>query len=260
MLDSLWVAYADPLFWTFPVAAMLISFVSFLGFAVPFTILAWRQPAWAEPYRIQRRATGARPIVGESLKHVAVNNAVMLVVTVAAWPLLRLSGVHGGPLPAWWVVVGQFLFFIVLDDSLFYWAHRYLHENKWLFAKVHRVHHRIMTPWALTGHYMHPVEYLLIGAIMLTGPVLIGAHVLTVYIWIVYRQWEAAEGHAGYDFPYSPTRLVPLSDGATHHDYHHAKVIGNYAGFFPWNDILFGTCSTGYAEDRARRRHAHQPR
>ena len=32
---------------------------------------------------------------------------------------------------------------------------------------------------------------------------------------------------------------MPFGDGATHHDYHHAKVKGNYAGFFPWWDAAF---------------------
>jgi 4-alpha-methyl-delta7-sterol-4alpha-methyl oxidase len=33
----------------------------------------------------------------------------------------------------------------------------------WLFPRVHSVHHRIHTPWAITGHYVHPVEYVLPG-------------------------------------------------------------------------------------------------
>ena len=52
----------------------------------------------------------------------------------------------------------QLLFFILLDDFLFYWMHRSLHESRWLFKKVHSTHHRIMTPWAITGNYMHPAR------------------------------------------------------------------------------------------------------
>ena len=68
------------------------------------------------------------------------------------------------------------------------------------------------------------------------------------------RQWEAAEGHSGYDFPFGPTHLLPGSDGALHHDFHHAKVKGNYAGFLAWVDGLFGTYAKGYVEARAARR------
>lgn len=246
--------YSEPLFWLFPVAATLIAVLAFLAFAIPFTLLAWKQPAWAEPYRIQARATGRRSVVGPAFWHVARNNAAMAIVTLAAWPLLRLSNVHAGPLPAWWVIVLQLLFFVVLDDFLFYWMHRGLHESRWLFKKVHSTHHRIMTPWAITGNYMHPLELVLTGTVMLIGPLLVGAHVVTLYIWIVLREWEAAEGHSGYDFPWSPTHLMPFSDGPTHHDFHHAKVKGNYAGFFPWTDKAFGTLCAGYPEHLAKRK------
>jgi len=254
MLDWLREIYSEPLFWLFPVAGWAIGIVSFLAFAVPFTFLAWKQPAWAEPYRIQARATGRRSVVRRAFGSHAVNNLAMGVVTLGAWPLLRLSHVHAGPLPAWYVIVLQLMFFILLDDFLFYWMHRGLHESRWLFRRVHSVHHRIMTPWSITGHYMHPAEYVLTGTVMLIGPLLVGAHVVTLYIWIVLRQWEAAEGHAGYDFPWSPTHLMPLSDGATHHDFHHAKIKGNYAGFFPWTDAAFGTLVEGYPEHLARRK------
>lgn len=246
--------YSEEMFWLFPVAGTVVGLVSFAVFAGPMTWLAWKQPAWAEPYRIQARKTGRRSIVGPALWHEARNNLALAVFTFASWPLLRLSNVHAGPLPAWWVIVLQLLFFIVLDDFLFYWMHRGLHESRWLFKKVHSTHHRIMTPWAITGHYMHPVELILTAVVALVGPLLVGAHVVTLYLWIVIRQWEAAEGHAGYDFPWSPTHLMPFSDGATHHDYHHAKVKGNYAGFFPWWDAAFGTLCQGYDEHLARTR------
>lgn len=260
MFDWLRQIYTEPMFWLFPVAGTVVGMVSFLLFAGAFTSLAWKQPAWAEPYRIQARATGRRSVVWPSLKRHFVNNGVMAVATFASWPFLRLSHVHAGPLPTWWVILLQLLFFILLDDFLFYWVHRGLHESRWLFKKVHSIHHRIMTPWAITGHYMHPVEYLLTGTLMLAGPLLVGCHVVTLYLWIVIRQWEAAEGHAGYDFPWSPSHLMPFSDGATHHDFHHAKVKGNYAGFFPWTDAAFGTLCEGYAEHLAARKKARSYR
>lgn len=256
MLEWLHEIYTEPLFWQFPVAGTIVSVVSFLLFAVPFTIFAAKQPVWAERYRIQARAVNRRAIVKPAFGRFALNSSVMALVTLVSWPVLRLSNVHAGPLPPWWVIVLQLGFFILLDDFLFYWLHRGLHESRWLYQKVHSVHHRVTTPWAITGHYVHPVEYILTGMVMLAGPILLGSHVVTLYVWIIVRQWEAAEGHAGYDFRWSPTRLIPFSDGATHHDFHHAKVIGNYAGFFPWWDTAFGTLSKGYAEHLSARRRA----
>jgi hypothetical protein len=55
-------------------------------------------------------------------------------------------------------------------------------HTRWLFKRVHGVHHRILTPWAITGHYMHPVEFVLTGALALAVPWLIGAHMTTTLI------------------------------------------------------------------------------
>lgn len=245
--------YRDPLFLLFPVASVLISAAAFLLFALPLTLLAARAPAALERFRIQRRRPRAQDLVGPALRWWAINNLALLAAVTLAWPLLRLSAVHAGPLPPWYVVAGQVVLFVYLDDFLFYWAHRALH-GQFLYKRIHGWHHTILTPWAVTGHYMHPLEYLLTAGVALVGPLLVGAHVVTLWIWFAFRQWEAAEGHCGYDFPWSPTHWFPLSDGAVHHDRHHERVKGNYAGFFPWTDAVFGTLARGYGEELAARR------
>lgn len=246
-------AYRDPLFWWFAVGGTLVSMTAFLVFAAPLTWIAATDPAWARPYRIQQRRARDGDVVWPSLVAFFKNNVALFVLVVASWPLIRHSGVHLGDWPPAWVIASQVLLFTYVDDFLFYWMHRAMHAP-WLFKRVHFKHHTILAPWAITGHFMHPVEYVLTASLMLLGPVLLGAHVATVWLWVVVRQWEAAEGHAGYDFPFSPSHLIPGNDGATHHDFHHAKVRGNYAGFLAIWDRAFGTCSKGYEDDRARRK------
>lgn len=252
-LDTLVGWYREPLFLLFPVATTLLSAAAFMAFALPLTRLAARDPAWARPYRLQSRPPREQQLVRPSIRSWARNNALMLLGVTALWPVLRLSGVHAGPRPPWWQVGLSLVFFFYLDDFLYYWFHRAFH-TRWLYRRVHAWHHRIVTPWAVTGNYMHPLELSLTGAIALVGPLLLGSHVVTVWAWFVWRQWEAAEGHCGYDFPWSPSRLFPGSDGARHHDMHHARVKGNYAGFTPIWDRVFGTLARGYAEDLAARR------
>ena len=247
-LDTILGWYREPLFWLFPVATTVVSAAAFLLFAAPLTWIAAREPVWALPYRIQSRAPRAQQLVGASVKSWAVNNGIMLLGVAATWPLLRLSHVHAGPPPSWWTVALSVGLFFYLDDFLYYWSHRALH-TRWLYKRIHAWHHRIVTPWAITGNYMHPLELSLTGAVALVGPLLLGSHVVTVWIWFVWRQWEAAEGHCGYDFPWSPSHLWPGNDGARHHDVHHARVKGNYAGFTPIWDRVFGTFAKGYAED-----------
>ena len=227
----------------------LVSMGAFVAFAAPLTWIAWREPAWARPWRIQPRRADPRRFAGASVRSWAVNNAAMFAVTLAAWPVLRRGGVHLGPLPSPLWMLAQLVLFIYLDDLLYYWMHRAMHQGE-LYRRVHAVHHRVPTPWAVSAHYMHPLEYVLTGGLMLVGPLVVGAHVATVYVWIAWRQWEAAEGHCGYAFPWSPTRWLPGSDGARHHDAHHARFHGNYGGFLYWTDALFGTLAKGYVPRR----------
>jgi 4-alpha-methyl-delta7-sterol-4alpha-methyl oxidase len=248
-MDDLLRLYEDPMFVWFPVGGTAVSMISFLAFALPLTWVAAKNPAWAEPFRIQTRKVGARPVVWPSVRLWLLNNSLQFVLVLITWPLTRLSGVHAGPLPPWYEVVWQLLLFVYLDDFLYYWMHRAFH-SPWLYRHIHGLHHRISTPWAITGHYMHPLEFIATAGLMLVGPLLLGSHVVTLYLWIILRQWEAAEGHCGYDFPWSPGKLIPGSHGAAHHDFHHSRFVGNYAGFLPLHDKLFHTFARGYAEYR----------
>src|SRR5688572_18172710 len=146
-----WIApitgwYQEPLYWQFVVVTGLVSMFAFLLFAGPLTWLAGRDPDWARKYRIQSRHdrhVGTR----DALKQWGINNVQALVTASLLWPLFRLTGVHAGPLPAAWVVAAQLLFFIYLDDFLYYWFHRGMH-TRWLLKHVHGVHHRIYAPRA----------------------------------------------------------------------------------------------------------------
>ena len=230
----------------------VVGTLAFAAFAMPLTWLAWREPRWARGFRIQSRRPKAQDLFLPSIGRWLSNSAAALAVTTLGWPLVHFGRAAFFPLPRWHEVLGQLLVFVYLDDALFYGMHRALH-TRWLFRHVHAVHHRIYTPWAITGNYMHPLEFVLTAALAMLGPALFHAHPLTLWIWIAFRQWEAAEGHCGYDLPLSPTRLLPGSDGAVHHDFHHARVRGNYAGFLRHVDALFGTLAKGYDAHRTGR-------
>jgi 4-alpha-methyl-delta7-sterol-4alpha-methyl oxidase len=253
-MDEIWAAYADPRFVPLVVWGTAVSLVSFLAFAAPLTWLQWRAPAWAERWRVAAR----RPDVGKwllpSIQRWLINNAALFVLLVVAWPWAApWLGVRVGPLPGLAEVVLSCVVFAYADDLVFYAVHRVMHHG-WLYRRVHSVHHRILTPIAFSGHYMHPVDFIVTALLMLAWPALAGAHVVTVYAWVVIRQLEAAEGHCGYHLPISPLLLLPGNHGADAHDFHHARFTGNYAGFFAWVDRVFGTWSKGYAEHAVSRK------
>jgi 4-alpha-methyl-delta7-sterol-4alpha-methyl oxidase len=259
MLNGIWAMYQEERFFLIAVCSTLLSITAFLAFALPWTWVAHKNPESLRKYRVQGRDFPVKRWLMPSLGRFAFNNLLSFLSVLLSWPLLRLSGIHAGELPAWYVIVGQVLFFIVLDDFLYYWMHRTLH-TPWLYKHVHSVHHRITTPFALTGNYMHAVEFMLTSTLVMTGPSLVGAHVVTLWAWIVFRQLEAADGHSGYDVPWNPALLVPFYKGPAYHDFHHRRFFGNYAGFFAYLDKVFGgTYSKGYEDYRRARQPQPEP-
>ena len=66
-------------------------------------------------------------------------------------------------------------------------------------------------------------------------------HLVTTYVWAFYRLGETADAHSGYEFPWSPFRLLPFSAPASYHNFHHSHNLGNYASFYALWDSLFAT-------------------
>jgi len=234
--------YREPLFLLFPVLSIIIGTLAFLAFALPLSWLAIADPPSLRRYRLQHRPEAARRAFAASLARLALNLGVMLLLAFILWPLLRLAGVHAGGLPRWHEPMWQLPLFVVLDDAGFYVLHRLMH-TRWLYRRIHAVHHRHTAPAALAGGYFHPVEYALINLVALTGPLLVGAHVITIWIWAILRQWLAADGHSGFDLPWSPGRLLPFYPGPAYHDRHHQRFVGNYANLLTCLDRWCGTAA-----------------
>ena len=64
---------------------------------------------------------------------------------------------------------------------------------------------------------------------------------MSSFMLSIARVIETTDGHGGYEIPWSPFRLLPLSGSARFHDYHHSHNLGNYGSFFSFWDTLCGT-------------------
>ena len=77
-------------------------------------------------------------------------------------------------------------------------------------------------------------------------------HILTMYVWIVLRLFQAIDAHSEYEFPWSLHHFQPFWAGADHHHVHHEKFIGNYSNSFRWWDYICGTESGSAAAEKGR--------
>jgi len=169
-------------------------------------------------------------------------------------------GTYQVPFPAWTTIAYQILIFFFFEDAFHYFAHRALH-HKAIYKHIHKIHHEYSAPFGLAAEYAHPVEILVLGLGTIGGPFLWcslskgNMHIVTVYIWVICRLFQAVDAHSGYDFPWSLNKWFPLWSGADHHDYHHQAFMGCYSTSFRHMDYLFGT-DKGYQALRLKQREA----
>ena len=140
-------------------------------------------------------------------------------------------------------MVAQLIFCMFMEDFSFYWSHRTLH-TPWFYGRIHKVHHEYTQPIGIAAEYAHPIEFVLGNTIpFVLGPTLLGSrmHFFTKLCWMALRLGETLDGHSGYEFSWSPYRLIPFSGSAQYHNYHHTHNIGNFGSFFTLWDSFFGT-------------------
>ena len=252
-LVAILAMYRSPMFLKFPVAAQLVNVAAFLFWAAPFTWIAWKNPPSLQKYLVQNKTIDVKKWFWPSIGRLFANNAILLILILPTWPLLMKSGIHDGQWEPWYIILLQLLFFIFLDDFLYYFMHRLGHTRAG-YKYIHSVHHRVITPCAIAGNYFHPIEFIFTTMLVLLGPLLVSCHIYTLYIWIIFRQLQAADGHSGYEFPWNPLNYFPFYHGTAYHDFLHSKFLGNHAGFRGYMDRFFGGYAKGYVEYRQRQK------
>lgn len=146
-------------------------------------------------------------------------------------------------LPELSTIIFHIIVFLFIEDFSFYWLHRMLH-HKSLYKLIHKTHHRYRLVVGICSEYCHPLEYFLANILPTTaGPLILGqrSHLITYFAWACIRIAETTDGHSGYEFPWSPFRLLAFSAGQEYHNFHHLTFDGNYGSFLTVWDRLFKT-------------------
>jgi len=119
---------------------------------------------------------------------------------------------------------------LIAFEAVFYHIHRAFHQNKWLYARVHKIHHTWTAPVALASTYAHPVEHMFCNLASLSaGPLLCGAHPAAFMSFALLFGLGVNMHHSGY-----------WTEDLGMHDLHHEAFNVNY-GNAHILDIIYGT-------------------
>ncbi|XP_071336509.1 cholesterol 25-hydroxylase-like protein [Trachinotus anak] len=230
-----------------PFFPVLFSLTVYVGCCFPYFCLdlLCSRMALVSRYKIQPQSKVTWAAARRCLCKIIRNHVCFIFpLSVGYW---YLKPVVSPPVaPAVLVVVKDVLACLLLFDMQYFFWHLLHHKLYWLYRVFHKEHHFYTATFSLATEDTSVWEMLSLSFFATLNPVLLDCHPLSEMLFFITNIYLSVEAHSGYDFPWSPHRLVPfgLYGGAQHHDLHHLKFQVNYAPYFTHWDRIFGTLHT----------------
>ena len=144
--------------------------------------------------------------------------------------------------PLWYVPLSIMLV-LFIQDTYYYWIHRWMHIPK-IYKYFHKVHHNSVHTSVWTSFSFHPLETILQAIILPIIIIFLPLHTYAILAILLIMTISATINHAGVEI-YPNGRYSrwfgKLVIGATHHDVHHRRFLCNYGLYFTIWDRLMGT-------------------
>ncbi|KNC46718.1 C-4 sterol methyl oxidase [Thecamonas trahens ATCC 50062] len=202
-----------------------------------------------ERYRIQQR-TPSRSLVVACIKSLLVGHLIVQPLQLfLLYPVFVALGMSADPadMPSAAVAIAQLLACFVINETGFYWSHRWLH-SEWLFKTVHARHHKFGSTIGIAAEYAHPFEQLVSNGLpTIGGPLLLGTHMSITFLWLAIRIYLTVDNHCGFALPWSPAhwggaaKVNPFASHPLAHNFHHSHNSGCYGGNSFFWDWIMGT-------------------
>jgi Delta7-sterol 5-desaturase len=151
---------------------------------------------------------------------------------------------------AWWWLPVSLIIALVLQETYYYWLHRWMHIPK-VYKLVHKWHHdsHIASPW--TAFSFHPLEGLIQAIFLPLILLFLPMNLFVLIIMLTIMSISSVINHLDIEvYPkwFSKNIFTRSIIGATHHSLHHKQYKYNFGLYFTWWDKLTKTESPVYDE------------
>lgn len=155
--------------------------------------------------------------------------------------------------PLWYLPI-SWLLMVLVQDTYFYWTHRWLHQ-KGVYEKYHSVHHASLRPSPWASFSFHPVEAAINALIVPAMTLVIPVHPVVILFHLSFMTLSAITNHLGYEI--LPKSALSQGYGkwlisGLHHAQHHRYFNSNYGLFFSFWDRIKNTEHPGFEKEFAR--------
>ncbi|VDI64835.1 methylsterol monooxygenase [Mytilus galloprovincialis] len=208
------------------------------------------KPGFLMKYKVQmnKNVPVDRKKLKKAVKLVLFNGFVVAFpMTLLGIYTMKLRGcAFSGDLPSFTRVVIDIIMFSLVEEFGFYYSHRLMHHPI-VYKYIHKIHHEWTAPIGIICIYAHPLEHCLVNMMpVILGPIIMGSHLSTTWMWYFITLVSTTISHCGYHFPFLPSQEA--------HDFHHQMFI-NCFGVLGILDRLHGTdnifrASKAYKRDK----------
>ncbi|RHY09545.1 hypothetical protein DYB36_003648 [Aphanomyces astaci] len=205
-------------------AAFLVVFMGYIVFSSLLHVIFYRRG----PVHVRSVHHGS--LISFNLIMAAAYAMVSTELHVRGLSLMQFDAVW----PSWLAITGQVVGAMLGANHVEYYWHRLLH-SRFLYTRVHKVHHHYKHPHPFDDMYMHPVEGAAFFFILYGPPFVLPMHVVSFVLYMMVMGLFGVLDHSGVPFH------LPYVYSSTDHATHHTKVNSNFGFPFPYWDLVHGT-------------------
>ena len=165
--------------------------------------------------------------------------AIAGAITVILWQKGYTKVYTEIDLFGWWYLPVSLLMYMLLQETYYYWTHRWMHIPA-VYRMVHKVHHDSHIASPFTAFSFHPLEGLLQAIFLPILLMIIPIHYYVIIFLLVIMSFSSVINHL--DIEIYPKKAfnswAKWVIGATHHSLHHKYYKYNFGLYFTFWDRI----------------------